>query len=382
WGVEIGLWWDDFVQRMDSGLATDPRDIPVYLAALDGTVFWWIENNKYIEFGKWYEDVRKKFVETSALLPNQEQDASGKKGKKEQPKVPEIDDCERIINWFDFRSSPDDPCWQDKAILVQSFGDGRCSARKAVNHCFTPVDEAKKDPIAAWENKINKDVREFIGKIKKLFSRAESSWLSSSGRYVAGVEFKIGSRSSPLPLKLSDDLTINIYGSVDRLEYDDVRNRLNICDYKTGSPKNTSTLTSEILSGTHLQLPLYAIAVDQMIGDALPLIKKTRVGAIRLEAVRRNSKGERPVCALRPDAPCGDSGLSVVDCARVRAAQAVNGVESGRFPIQRLRTGFESQADEVVRVLLLVDPPPLGDGGSAPDGVMAGDGSEGGEVTE
>jgi len=196
------------------------------------------------------------------------------------------------------------------------------------------------------------------------------------------VEFKIGSRSSPLPLKLSDDQTINIYGSVDRLEYDDVRNRLNICDYKTGSPKNTSTLTSEILSGTHLQLPLYAIAVDQMVGEALPHIKKTRVGAIRLEAVRRNSKGERPVCALRPDAPCGDSGLSVVDVARVRAAQAVNGVESGRFPIQRLRTGFESQADEVVRVLLLVDPPPLGDGGSTPDGGAAGDGSEGGEVTE
>lgn len=379
WGTEVGLWWDDFVQRMDSVLTTDPRDIPSYKAAFDGTVFKWIEGNNYIEFGKWYEEVLKTLGKTSAIRSAFELESTG---KKKPAKDLGIENCERIINWLHFRSTESDPCWLDEAVQEESFGGGRCSARMAVKHHFTPNTKAKKDPIEAWNAKIFKDVGAFIGVVAKEVQRLESLWLSTPGRYIAGVEFKIGSRSSPLPLKLSDDLTINIYGSVDRLEYDDVRNRLNICDYKTGSPKNTSTLTSEILSGTHLQLPLYAIAVDQMVGEALPHIKKTRVGAIRLEAVRRNSKGERPVCALRPDAPCGDSGLSVVDVARVRAAQAVNGVESGRFPIQRLRTGFESQADEVVRVLLLVDPPPLGDGGSAPDGVMAGDGSEGGEVTE
>lgn len=379
WGSEIGLWWDDFVQRMDSALTMDPRDIPSYKAAFDGTVFKWIEGNNYIEFGKWYEEVLKTLGKTSAIRSAFELESEG---KKKPAKDLGIENCERIINWLHFRSTESDPCWLDEAVQEESFGGGRCSARMAVKHHFTPNTKARKDPIEAWNSKILKDVDAFIRVIAKEVQRLESLWLSTPGRYVAGMEFKIGSRTSPLPLKLSDDLTINIHGSVDRLEYDDVRKRLNICDYKTGSPRSTSELTNEIRSGAHMQLPLYAIAVDQMVLDALPDLAGIRVGAMRLEAVRRDGDGKYPVCALRPEGACPKTGMSVVDVARARAAQAVDGVESGRFPVHKLGAGYPSQADEVVRMFLKVDPPPLGEDSSTPDGVMAGDGSEGGEVTE
>src|SRR5690606_33752764 len=62
--------------------------------------------------------------------------------------------------------------------------------------------------------------------------------------------------------------TIPFVAALDRVEIDPVRQRLNVCDYKTGRPRWPAAISPQLRAGVHLQLPLYALAVEQVARDA------------------------------------------------------------------------------------------------------------------
>ena len=61
-----------------------------------------------------------------------------------------------------------------------------------------------------------------------------------------------------------DDVDITVHGQIDRIDWDQDRNQLAVRDYKTGRRRSAQVLRSEIAAGQHLQLPLYAMAVEEL----------------------------------------------------------------------------------------------------------------------
>ncbi|HOD00813.1 MAG TPA: PD-(D/E)XK nuclease family protein, partial [Myxococcota bacterium] len=379
WAYELDLWWADFLNRMDNGPVEDPREMPAFKAALEGSVLVWVANNDYPSFESWHRDLSAACRRiTSAAATGTggagiRRSLSGLEGK--------LDLLIPVANWLKFMASPDDPRWRDDNVQEESFGNTKMSSRKAIKAHFNPRPDLKSDPIEGWIKKLHKDVLDILGRVRTVVAQLEPSYLAVPGSYLAGVEFKLGSKTQPLPLKLSDDITIMMSGSIDRLEFDRTRKRLAVCDYKTGRPVSSGELLGKIRSGEHLQLPLYAVAVDQMVDESLPHLNGFRVGAIRLEAMKRKPDGDRPVCAVRPDGIDDETGMKIVDIAKARAAQAVAAIESGRFPVE-LRGSVHkkrSRSMEAARIVGKGCPPALEGCGALEN---SADGSGADEVVE
>jgi hypothetical protein len=147
-------------------------------------------------------------------------------------------------------------------------------------------------------------------------------------------ELELGPRSIPFS------------AAIDRIELDAMRQRINVCDYKTGMPSWPAQLQAELRAGTHLQLGLYALAVEQVVRRdpaALRLSEPVSVGALRLEYIKRpppRSGGRAPfhvARALLPTAPLGldarGNVWSIVQAAAGFTLAFVSAIENGWFPV-------------------------------------------------
>jgi hypothetical protein len=140
--------------------------------------------------------------------------------------------------------------------------------------------------------------------------------------------------------------SIPFRAAIDRIEIDPLRQRINVCDYKTGMPSWPGQLLAEQRAGTHLQLGLYALAVEQVVRRdpaALRLPGPVSVGALRLEYLKRPPPrgGGRPAVpvarAFVPTAPLGldarGNVWSIVQAAAGFTLAFVSAIESGYFPV-------------------------------------------------
>jgi hypothetical protein len=162
--------------------------------------------------------------------------------------------------------------------------------------------------------------------------------------------------------------TIPFVAAVDRIEIDPVRQRLNVCDYKTGRPSWPGAITRDLRAGVHLQLPLYALAVYQALCVApgrLGLPVAIPIGALRLEYLQRprpHSPG-RPVTpqarGFAPDSPLGvdETGQvwTILHAAAGFTLAFVAAIEAGRFPVVA-RTGPRWRGGDRVHELARVVP--------------------------
>ena len=156
-----------------------------------------------------------------------------------------------------------------------------------------------------------------------------SEWSPSEG-----FELELGPRTIPFA------------AAIDRIEIDPMRQRVNVCDYKTGMPQWPAALLAELRAGTNLQLGLYALAVEQVMRKdpaALRLPAPISVGALRLEYLKRPPprSGSRPaphvVRGFVPTMPLGldarGNVWSVVQAAAGFTLAFVSAIEGGYFPV-------------------------------------------------
>jgi hypothetical protein len=182
------------------------------------------------------------------------------------------------------------------------------------------------------------------------------------------AEWPLAVGDAPFELELGLR-TIPFVGAVDRIEIDPLRQRLNVCDYKTGRPNWQSAVAADLRAGVHLQLPLYALAVQQIAKtspERLRLSVPVPVGALRLEYLQR-PRSSAPGRVVQPQARgfAPDSPLGVDQSGQIwtiRQAAAgftlafVTAIEAGRFPVvARTLTRGRNRSDrlhELARVVL------------------------------
>ncbi|HLT39105.1 MAG TPA: PD-(D/E)XK nuclease family protein [Enhygromyxa sp.] len=163
--------------------------------------------------------------------------------------------------------------------------------------------------------------------------------------------------------------TIPFVAAVDRIEIDPLRQRLNVCDYKTGRPSWPSAIAAQLRAGVHLQLPLYALAVQQVVNAAperLRLSGPLPVGSLRLEYLQRPlpSGSGRPSTpqtrGFAPDSPLGvDASGQIWTVGQTAAGFTlafVTAIEAGRFPVvartpQSRGRGRSDRLHELLRVV-------------------------------
>jgi RecB family exonuclease len=84
------------------------------------------------------------------------------------------------------------------------------------------------------------------------------------------VEHRFGGDEQPeFAIALPSGQALRFRGSIDRV--DQLRDRLQVIDYKTGKPESEKTVRAGIASGTLLQLPLYALAAQREFGPNAPV---------------------------------------------------------------------------------------------------------------
>ncbi|NVB38480.1 PD-(D/E)XK nuclease family protein [Pseudenhygromyxa sp. WMMC2535] len=203
---------------------------------------------------------------------------------------------------------------------------------------------------ADWSGVVKPSAASSNSSAKSAKSRAKAAWRKAEpeqtapGLFLAAAEWSLDAGEG-FELEL-DGQKIPFTGVIDRLEVDPPRNRLIVCDYKTGTPPSSSKLSAELRAGTHLQLPLYALAVEQICRDAparLRMHGPTRVGALRLEYLRRPPrfrKGEPVPPEARGFDPHGPLGIddqgeeqTVIAAAARFAAAFCAAIAAGRFPL-------------------------------------------------
>lgn len=130
----------------------------------------------------------------------------------------------------------------------------------------------------------------------------------------------------PRPLDVGQGHYLAMQGSIDRVEGNAAGDRLAVVDYKTGKPDQN--LGEKIATGEHLQLPLYALALEAMAQQGelahLGAGRSAEVRAIRLEYLRRYGKKKTATTvALDPREPIAVPTPASADKGRGPDAQAV-----------------------------------------------------------
>jgi RecB family exonuclease len=167
--------------------------------------------------------------------------------------------------------------------------------------------------------------------------------------------------------------TIPFVAAVDRIELDPIRSRIDIVDYKTSRPRWPADLAAQLRAGVHLQLPLYAIAVHQVVSknpERLRLLVPAPIAALRLEylqrpATRAGKLSKPETRGFSPTQPLGldASGQlwTVVDAAASFTTAFVDAIEAGQFPVvarepgRRGRPGSGDRIEELARVIPSAD---------------------------
>lgn len=156
--------------------------------------------------------------------------------------------------------------------------------------------------------------------------------------HVVAVEHPLQSKTGqPLAVDLGRGVVLPMQGSIDRVEWSKHLGTLLIVDYKTGKP-NTQ-LADKLATGEHLQLPLYAMALETQsaAGDLAPLgvPDSAKVSYLRLEFLRRTSSKKHPVAAAGLRDPLSDEegAPTVLSVASGHARSFVQAIERGEFPL-------------------------------------------------
>lgn len=160
---------------------------------------------------------------------------------------------------------------------------------------------------------------------------------------------------------------IPFVAAIDRIEFDPLRRRIDVVDYKTGRPLYASALAAQLRAGVHLQLPLYALAVQQVVSRSPQLLRlqtPAPVAALRLEYLQRplprgGGKPSKP--EARGFAPTQPLGLdtdgrtwSIIEAAASFTIAFVSAIEAGRFPVvarEPRRGHMVRRIDELMRVI-------------------------------
>jgi hypothetical protein len=197
---------------------------------------------------------------------------------------------------------------------------------------------------------------------------AESPASLGGPRALGGGEAESQAFELSLPLR-----SIPFVAAVDRIEFDPIRSRVELVDYKTSRPRWPAELAAQLRAGVHLQLPLYAIAVHQVVSttpERLRLPAPFPVAALRLEYLRRPlaraGKPSKPeVRGFSPMQPLGldASGRvwTIVDAAASFTTAFVDAIEAGHFPMvarepnRRGGPGPGDRIDELARVIPSAD---------------------------
>jgi hypothetical protein len=167
--------------------------------------------------------------------------------------------------------------------------------------------------------------------------------------------------------------TIPFVAAVDRIEFDPIRSRIDIVDYKTGRPRWPAQLAASLRAGVHLQLPLYGLAVQQVAStspERLRLTNPALVGALRLEYLQRPypRPGKQAKPEVRGFSPMQPLGLdasgqvwTIVDAAASFTIAFVDAIEAGHFPVvarepgRRGPPGPGDRIEELARVIPSAD---------------------------
>jgi RecB family exonuclease len=223
---------------------------------------------------------------------------------------------------------------------------------------------------AVWRGDVTRWTHELERWWDDFARRMRSDRGDRPGDQVVAVELSLGRGDRPHFIDLHGQ-TVPFVAKIDRLERDAERPGLIIVDYKSGYPAPRGIVERDLRAGLHLQLPLYAAAVDALV--ALPPVEDDdsasfirgddeRTRTVRLEQFKRGGRrgGGRPrfeAPSFELDETVGEDedGLaySVRECALRFAAEFVRAIEAGRFPlVRRTPSRFKPRRrDEALRII-------------------------------
>jgi RecB family exonuclease len=222
--------------------------------------------------------------------------------------------------------------------------------------------QEEQDKVARQKDKLAKnpndaDARrrlvEADASIAKRLAKKRAELLERPGSHALAVELRLDTDDAPLALAYGDRPALPLRGSVDRLERDgDV---LVVADFKTGAALSATAFRADLASGEHLQLPIYAAAVEQLVREErLAAPEATaRVGSIQLVYVRRKHNTPKwKVLAIDPHAPLLE-GPSAIAIALGFAHAFREAIEGGSFVLAD-RVEKTPGADALVRAMRFV----------------------------
>jgi RecB family exonuclease len=157
------------------------------------------------------------------------------------------------------------------------------------------------------------------------------------------AETPIGTPESPCRIDLGDGLALGFRGRIDRVDRADPTRPAAVVDYKTGKAKGATALLKAVGAGLHLQLPLYAMALETVGLDGGPItvaqgaLDHPRGGRAQLEVANDAPPALEPVSddagdGEQPRNEAADA-LTVRDAVRQHLRHAVGRLADGRLPL-------------------------------------------------
>ena len=144
------------------------------------------------------------------------------------------------------------------------------------------------------------------------------------------------STEEPLHIDLPGGAQLSVRGRVDRVDAAKDRPDAAVVDYKSGRPKTRAQLVRELGEGRHLQLPLYALAVERLLASELrePLhVVRGRLDYLRNQAQPEITfePGLQP--ELRPEGQPDARPTEVEEVVLEHLGHSVRLLEAGTVPL-------------------------------------------------
>ncbi|GEM_PF-6181324 len=237
---------------------------------------------------------------------------------------------------------------KDRVLWAERFSKaGGGGTKGEIDKCLTPHTKTLVKGTETEKTKALADLIEPCTSLptKKLTELVEKARQSERHRRakapiahkVAFAEFSFGrakdTQSDPNSLEAPwralcpQGKEVLLKGQIDRIDWDHDRKALAIRDYKSGEKKSARKLEAEMRLGLHLQLLLYACAVEDLLVDSgtMPMLANHRVGEIALEFPKEEEKkktAEIDFSAQVPVAETPDDDPASTDAASEPAPEA------------------------------------------------------------
>lgn len=259
--------------------------------------------------------------------------------------------------------------------LAEPFTTASVEAACIANEKSVSLPKKFKAALAGDAKELEELRAELINK-KRLSAKAilgaELRLLGAPGSHAVAAEKHLEVRADktpdgvdiPLALAIPGYEPIHVRGSVDRLEHCSRRGFV-VVDFKSGAKLSVKELKEKIASGEHLQLPLYAVAVEQLAAagrirsrDGQGAHEGTaRVGAVMLANLKRHRESDsHAAVAIDPHAEL-KAGQSAVELARRYAHAFREAIEAGCFLLadrQKTKAGAASGSDAFARAMRFI----------------------------